>query len=152
MRVERGVTFVGVLVVLAICMIGLASAGPLWSQQAKRERERELLRVGALYARALASCREASPGSVKQYPTRLDALLFDSRHIGVLRHLRKLYPDPVNPGQAWGLLRDAEGRIAGVYSRCAEAPIAEGPVDLGDIVLAPAKLYSDWKFMLKVKS
>lgn len=151
-RAERGFAFVAVLVLLAVCALGLSIAGPLWSQQVKRDRERELLRIGALYAQALAAYREGAPGSLKQYPTRLESLLLDARFVGTMRHLRKLYPDPVNPGQPWGVVLDTDGRIAGVYSRSDEAPLIQGPVDLGnDIALPPAKRYSDWKFTIPAK-
>ena len=151
-RAQRGFTFVAVLLLLALCMLGLAVAGPIWSAQLKREREQELLRVGAMYARALASYRDASPGSLKQYPDRLEALLLDTRFVGVQRHLRSLYPDPMNPGQPWGLVLDADKRVLGVYRLSGEPPVAQGPLDLGSVVLPPAQRYSDWKFTLKAKS
>jgi type II secretory pathway pseudopilin PulG len=148
---QRGFSFVAVLALLALCMLGLAVAGPLWSQQVRREREQELLRIGNLYAQAIASYYQSSPGNVKQYPQRLEQLLLDSRFIGVRRHLRTLYPDPVNPGQPWGLVLDAEQRIVGVYSRSEQAPVAEGPLKLGATELEPARRYADWKFIAKVQ-
>ena len=145
----RGFAFVAVLVLLALCMLGLSIAGPLWSQQAKREREQELLRIGALYAQALQSYRDASPGSLKQYPQTLQALLYDTRFVGTQRHLRKLYADPVGNGKPWGLLLDKDQRITGVYSQSEDAPIAQGPLDLGQVPLDPARRYADWKFIPK---
>ena len=147
-RPQGGFAFVAVLVLLALCMLGLSIAGPLWSQQVKREREQELLRIGALYANALANYRAASPGSLKQYPVSMQDLLFDTRYLGTQRYLRKLYADPMNPRQSWGLMLDAERRIVGVYSRSDDPPIAEGSIELGNIILSPAKRYSDWKFMV----
>jgi type II secretory pathway pseudopilin PulG len=149
---QSGYTLVAVLVLVAVCMTALAVAGPMWSEQVRREREQELLRVGALYAQALASYRNSSPGSLKQYPLRLNELLVDTRFVGVARHLRKLYSDPVNPGQPWGLVQDAEGRITGVFSLSAGAPLAEREIDLGVATLARAKHYSDWKFTVKAKT
>lgn len=149
---QRGMTFVAVLVLLAICMLGLSVAGPLWSQQSKREREQELLRIGALYARAIANYRDSSPGSLKRNPERLDDLLLDTRFVGTRRYVRVLYPDPVNPGVPWGLVLDADQRIAGVYSRSDDAPVAQGRLDLGRVVLTPAQHYSDWKFTQKPAS
>lgn len=146
---QGGYTFVAALLLLALVSLGLSIAGPLWSQQAQRERERELLRIGALYAQALERYRELSPGSVKQYPPTLDALLLDTRFVGTQRHLRKAYGDPVNPGAAWGLLRDSNGRIVGVHSLSAVAPLAQGAVVLDDRVLPPVTRYSDWKFIAK---
>jgi type II secretory pathway pseudopilin PulG len=149
---QHGYTLVGALVLLAVCMLGLSLAGPMWSQQVRREREQELLRVGALYAQALAAYYNASPGSLKQYPERLEALLLDTRYVGVRRHMRALYPDPVNPGQPWGLVRDANNRIVGVYSASQAAPIGESGKDLGAAEIGAAKHYSDWKFIAKVKT
>lgn len=149
---QRGYSFVMALLLVALVSLGLGIAGPLWSQQAQRERERDLLRIGSLYAQAIASYRDASPGSLKQYPASLDALLLDTRFVGTMRHLRKAYPDPINPGQPWGLVRDEAGRIAGVYSLSDAVPIARGAVVLDDRTLPEAARYADWKFLAKVKS
>jgi type II secretory pathway pseudopilin PulG len=146
----QGFTLVAVLVLLALCLLGLSIAGPIWSQRVRREREHDLLRVGSLYAQAIAAYYNDSPGSLKQYPLRLDMLLADTRFVGTRRYLRQLYPDPVNAGQPWGLVLDAQQRIVGVYSRSEAAPIAEGPLDLGAVQLPAAQHYSDWKFLVKV--
>jgi prepilin-type N-terminal cleavage/methylation domain-containing protein len=146
---QGGYTLVAALVLLALCMTGLAVAGPMWSQQVRREREQELIRVGTRYAQALASYRDSSPGSLKQFPLRLNDLLVDTRFVGVARHMRKLYADPVSPGQPWGLVQDIEGRITGVFSLSGDAPLAEREIDIGVAVLPIAKRYSDWKFTVK---
>ena len=146
---QSGFAFVLVLFTLAALSIGLAVVGPAWSEQARREREQDLLRVGRLYAQALESYRNAAPGTLKQYPLRLEDLLEDRRFVGVRRHLRKLYADPMNAGQPWGLIRDTEGRVQGVYSRSEEPPLARRPIDLGVTLLEPAQRYSDWKFAPK---
>ena len=134
------------LAVMAVVAIGLSIAGPGWSAQWHRERERELLRVGALYERALADYHENAPGSLKAYPASLDELLLDRRFVGVRRHMRQLYPDPLDPSRAWGLVRDDGGGITGIYSQSQDATVASGPVNLGDFVLPPARRYCDWKF------
>jgi type II secretory pathway pseudopilin PulG len=148
---QRGFTLVAVLVLLALCMLGLAVVGPQWSQQVRREREKELLHIGALYAQALAEYRATSPGSLKQYPLRLQDLLVDTRFVGTARHLRELYADPLDPKRPWGLMQDADGRITGVYSLSQDAPLAERVIDLGVTVLTPAEHYSDWKFTVKAQ-
>jgi type II secretory pathway pseudopilin PulG len=146
---QRGFTLVAALVLLALCMLGLSVAGPLWSQRVQRDREQDLLRIGTLYAQAIEDYHDLSPGSQKQYPPRLDVLLSDTRYVGARRYLRQLYPDPVDPGQPWGLVLDSEQRIVGVYSRSEKAPIAEGALDLGPVQLPPARHYADWKFIAK---
>ena len=96
---------------------------------------------------AIANYREASPGSDKQYPASLSSLLIDTRHVGTLRHLRKLYADPLNPNQAWGLMQNESGRIVGVYSISSDPPLAQGAVVLDDRTLPASKRYSEWKFI-----
>lgn len=144
---QKGYTLVGVLLLLALCMLGLSVAGPMWSDQVKREREQDLLRIGALYAQAILQYKNMSPGTLKQYPKELNELLLDLRISGVNRHIRQLYSDPVNPRQPWGLIRDNDGRIKGIYSLSQEAPIARGPLRIGGISLDPAKKYADWQFI-----
>jgi type II secretory pathway pseudopilin PulG len=146
-RPALGFTLVAALLLLALLSLGLAVIGPLWSQQSQRERERDLLRVGTLYAQAIAAYQRVSPGSDKQYPATLDVLVLDTRFVGTVRHLRKLYADPMASGQAWGLVRNPAGRIIGVYSQSAAAPLAQGSVALDDRVLPPAQRYADWKFL-----
>ena len=139
------------LLLLALVALGLAAVGPIWSQQAQRERERDLIRVGTLYAQAIASYRQSSPGSEKLYPLSLESLLLDTRFVGTVRHLRKPYPDPLSPGKPWGVLRDGSGRIVGVYSLSTEVPLAQGEQRLDDRMLPPARRYADWKFLADPK-
>ena len=143
----RGYTFVALLALVAILSIGLSVAGPAWSSAERRHRERELLRIGALYAQALAAYHEGSPGTLKTFPRTLGELALDPRFVGVRRHLRTLYPDPLDPSRPWGLVKDIDGRITGVYSQSEDAPIAEGSVAIGALVLPPARRYADWKFI-----
>jgi type II secretory pathway pseudopilin PulG len=143
---ERGFSFLFVLFALAAVSLALAVVGPAWAQRAQRDREQELLRLGAAYAQAIASYHDSSPGSQKQYPLSLEHLLEDPRFVGLRRHLRRLYGDPANHGQAWGLVRTADGRIRGVYSLSDQAPLIQQPQDLGIVKLPVAQRYSDWKF------
>jgi type II secretory pathway pseudopilin PulG len=143
----RGVTFVALLAILAVIAAGLAAAGEMWHAQAQREREQELLRVGVLYARAIASYRAASPGNRKEFPPSLQALLLDHRFPGTRRHLRRLYGDPMLPGQPWGLVTAADGTIRGVYSRSEAQPWRTEPTDLGVVALPAAQHYNQWQFI-----
>lgn len=149
-RGEQGFVYLWVLALIATLAVGLAAIGPLWNQEVRREREDELLRVGGLYAQAIASYYRLSPGNVKQYPGTLSALVLDTRFVGTVRHLRSLYPDPVAGGAAWGTLKAADGGIRGVYSQSEGAPLRAVSVDLGVTALRPAARYSDWQFVPKV--
>jgi type II secretory pathway pseudopilin PulG len=147
---ECGFAFVAVLALLALMGIGSAAVGPLWAEESRREQEDELLRVGQLYAEAIARYHSASPGSAKRYPETLEQLLMDTRFVGTVRHLRTLYADPVS-GQSWGLVRDADGGIRGVFSRSEAPPLRTVPIAVGAVTLAPASRYSQWQFVARVE-
>ena len=91
-----------------------------------------------------------SPGAVKQFPPSLEALLEDRRLVGTHRHLRRIYPDPINPSQPWGLLRGPDGRIRGVFSTSELPPLRQEAIDLGVVRLERARSYHDWKFVPQV--
>lgn len=145
-RSAQGFTFVWALAAVAILSIGLAQVGPLWADEVKRDREAELIRIGTLYAQALDNYRKRSPGTLKRYPETLDALLEDARFLGTKRWMRKLYTDPMRPGQPWGVIRDDDGRISGVFSTSTDTPLRQETLDLTVTVLAPARQYRDWRF------
>jgi hypothetical protein len=133
---------------LAALGVGLALAGPRWRDQIQREREAEWLRVGDLYAQALESYVRSSPGSLKVAPGRLEDLLLDTRFVGVRRHLRQAYADPLQPSQAWQLLRDEQGHIVGVFSSAQDEPfIAQSPAGSRIQLRPQGSGYSRWAFV-----
>lgn len=144
---QQGFTYVWLLMTVAVLAIGLSVIGPRWSDDARREREGELLRIGALYAKAITAYYASTPGAAKAYPARLDDLLSDTRMVGTVRHLRKLYADPLNEQRPWGVVRDAAGGIRGVYSQSNDAPLRVETVNLAGLSLPAAQRYSDWKFV-----
>jgi type II secretory pathway pseudopilin PulG len=150
-RQQGGFTYLTVMAMIAVLGFGLASLGPMWSDSAQREREQELLRVGALYADAISAYYKSSPGSLKRYPPTLEALTLDTRFVGTQRHLRKLYADPLNPARPWGLINAPDGGVMGVFSQDQRQPFLQAVVNAGSSVLSPAPRYSDWKFMPKVQ-
>jgi type II secretory pathway pseudopilin PulG len=150
-RHQGGFSYVVVLTMVAVMGIGLAAMGPMWAEESRRQREDELLRVGRIYAAAIASYHQASPGSAKRYPPSLDVLLSDTRFVGTKRHLRALYPDPVAVGQPWGLIRAADGGIRGVFSMSEAMPLRRTHIDVGAVTLPPAARYSEWQFVAKVE-
>ena len=147
---QQGFTFVWVLMAVAIFSLGLAVIGPRWSDDARRDKERELLKIGTMYAKAIAAYRAASPGSVKNYPPKLESLLSDERMVSMTRYLRKLYADPLDPSRPWGVVLGPDGTVRGVYSLADAAPLNNEAIDLGVLALPPAQRYSDWKFVPKI--
>jgi type II secretory pathway pseudopilin PulG len=146
-RQQAGFAYIAVLVALFLASLGTQGVMVVVSQQAQRERENTLLAVGQAYAHAIGAYYQATPGTVKQWPKNLDALLEDKRLVYLKRHLRELYPDPVSRQLDWELVTTADGGIQGVRSRSQAIPIRTGAVDLGDMALPPATRYSDWVFL-----
>lgn len=147
---QRGFTYIWAMAAVAVLGIGLAALGTAWGEASRRQREEDLLRIGEIYARAIASYYHASPGALKRYPASLDDLLVDRRLIGTRRHIRRLYADPLRSGQAWGVVRAADGGVRGVYSQSSGRPLRREVLDLGVTVLPVALRYSEWQFVPKV--
>lgn len=142
---EGGFTYLGVLFLIMVMGMGLASAGQLWSTAARRDSERQLLWVGTQYAQALRSYYRASPG-LAQYPKALEDLLQDERFPDAKHHIRQLYPDPIGGGD-WTLQRGFDGRITGVSSPSTVKPLkqADFPSQWSDFNGMAS--YKDWQFV-----
>jgi type II secretory pathway pseudopilin PulG len=82
------------LVALAVMLTLMTMAMPVWRQQARREREEELLFRLKQYAHALALYQRRMPGAA---PSNLDELVKQ-------RFLRKKYTDPMT-GKDFAILR-----------------------------------------------
>jgi type II secretory pathway pseudopilin PulG len=144
---QHGFTLVAVLAALFLLALASQKVMSVVSQQAQREREAELLRIGAAYQAAIGAYHDQSPGSVKRWPPTLEALLDDRRFVTLQRHLRRLYADPITRTNTWGLVPAPDGGIAGVYSLSEDRPIRTGGTELAWLGLAEADRYSDWKFV-----
>jgi type II secretory pathway pseudopilin PulG len=144
---QAGFTYIAVL--LAMLLLALSTQGVMTyvSQQAQRDRETELLRIGYAYAQAIGAYYEATPGSVKRWPRQLDDLIEDRRLVSIRRYLRELYPDPVTRLPNWELVNAPDGGIAGVRSRSEAAPLRDSAIELDGVTLTPATRYSDWQFV-----
>lgn len=148
-RLQHGFTLVAVLAALFLLALSTQKVMTMVSQQAQREREADLLRIGAAYASAIGSYYELSPGVVKRWPPSLEALADDRRFVTLQRHLRRLYADPITRSSDWGVVAAPDGGIAGVYSRSDLEPIRVAGDQLAALGMTDAKRYSDWKFVYK---
>jgi type II secretory pathway pseudopilin PulG len=145
-RAQRGFTFIGVLILAAVLGIGLVGLARLWSIEAQREREHELLYVGDQFRAAILSYSRLTPAGKPPYPRELTDLLEDRRHPVVRRHLRQLYPDPLTGQVDWDTVRAADGGILGVHSRHDGAPIKVGNFPPHYGAFEGAKSYREWVF------
>lgn len=142
-----GFTYVGVLLLVAIVGIALASTATVWHFQVQRDKERELLIIGNEFRLALDRYAAAIPGSGRRFPLRLEDLLLDERMAAKQRHLRRIYRDPMTGRSDWGLVRTADGQIIGVHSLSNGATIKKANFGLKDQSLTGKSTYGQWVFM-----
>ncbi len=146
-RESHGFAYLGILFIIAIMGVLAAGASAMWSIDQKRQKEKELQFIGNQYRQAIASYYEHSPGAVKQYPQTWEDLLGDNRFIVPMRHLRKIYRDPITLAKDWGLVRVPDGGIAGVYSASIEEPMKKGNFDEANAEFTGKAAYRDWRFV-----
>ena len=142
---QRGLGFLALLFVIALAGVALAGTGALWQLESRREKEKELLFIGEQYSRALGSYYARTPGNAKQFPERLEDLLLDPRFPMPVRHLRRLYRDPMRPESHWELLRE-QGRIVGVVSTSDDQPVKISGFPEAFKEFEGAKSYRQWQF------
>lgn len=150
-RRASGFTYIGLLVLVALMATGLAGAGQMWGNEARREQERELLFAGNQFRNAIRDYYEGSP-EPRRFPQSLEDLVEDRRLPVVRRYLRRVYADPILRTQAWGVVRGPGNGIVGIYSRSAQPPLKTENFRPDDAHFAGAKAYSDWKFVYAPES
>lgn len=150
-RPQHGALLLGVLVFLAVASMGLAGISQRWADARQRDAEEDLLYTGLQYQKAIESYWKSTPGAIKQFPVKLDDLLQDTRFAQPVRHLRRLWPDPMQPNKPWGLMRQGNG-IVGVYSQSGGQPFRSANFDpaLPQEVFGSAGSYRDWRFVSAV--
>ena len=142
---QRGFTYLGLLIIIAVMGAGLAAFGELFSHAAQREKERELIFIGNQFRGAIASYYNKSPGA-KVYPKKLEDLLEDKRFPMPQHHLRRVYGDPMTGKAEWGMVEAPGGGFMGVYSLSEETPIKSGNFTVADQAFEGAEHYTKWIF------
>jgi len=149
MRQQRGYSYLIALFAVAVLLVVSLRALEHSKTAGRREREAELMFVGLAYQQAIKDYYQFSPGTSKQYPPDLQALLLDNRATRTRRPLRRLYRDPMTGSAEWGLVKTPEGLVKGVYSLSTEQPIKTGGFPEALQALEGAKRYQDWKFVFE---
>lgn len=147
---QSGFAYLGVLFLVAAISVSMAVVAQNEDTLVKREQEQDWLFIGKQYQQAIASYYDQSPDGIKTLPTKIDELILDKRFIAPVRHLRKVYGDPLNNQRDWSLIKNQEEQIIGVYSRSQEPIlstriISEYLENLGN----QAANYADIKFVFK---
>jgi type II secretory pathway pseudopilin PulG len=142
-RNDGGYTYLGVLFLVFLVGMGLSVASQWWHMEAKRTREQELLFVGEEFRKAIASYHAFG---TPQYPKSLEDLVEDNRLPTPIRHLRRIYRDPMNGEAEWGLIKEQE-RIIGVHSLSKEEPAKAAGFPALYEEFSAAMRYSEWRFV-----
>ncbi|MFM0572786.1 type II secretion system protein [Paraburkholderia caledonica] len=121
---QRGLAYLALLIGIAI--IGIAAAGTiqLGALYRRRMAEKELLYVGDQFQRALLSYADNTPLGLPTQPRTLEELLRDPRCPNPMRHLHRVYADPMTGKADWVLVLSRNGQtIVGIHSASREHPI-----------------------------
>jgi type II secretory pathway pseudopilin PulG len=145
---QGGFAYLALLISIAI--IGVAAAGTiqLGAIYQRRMAEKELLYVGGEFQRALLDYAESTPLGQPTQPRTLDELLLDPRYPNPVRHLRRLYADPITGKADWVLVKGLDGqRIMGLHSASTAHPIqiAHFPKEFQGF--EKKKRYTEWVFV-----
>ena len=144
---QKGIAYLSLLFAVALGGMALAGSGVVWQIEVRREKEKQLLFAGEQYRQAIASYYERSPDT-PQYPAKLEDLLLDRRFPMPVRHLRRLYPEPMMADGQWHLIRQQD-RIVGVASRSTEVPIKVGGFPEAQSEFEGARQYAHWQFIAR---
>lgn len=101
---QKGVVYLWALFTVTVAGVVLAGTGQVWQIKAQREKEQELLFIGDQFRKAIMSYYNNPLTGVRQYPEKLEDLLEDKRGPVPIRHLRKIYIDPMTRDDEWGLV------------------------------------------------
>jgi len=148
--------FAYLFLLLTIALIGLAASAAvsIGASIARRNAEQQLLVIGLEYQQALRSYAimsgAAGNSSMGRGPQALEQLLKDQRTPQLRRHLRRVFSDPLTGKEEWGLLRDPQGSIVGVYSLAEGRPIKREGFDPALVGFEDATGYRDWVFGLPI--
>jgi type II secretory pathway pseudopilin PulG len=145
---DRGFTYLLVLLIVAIVSAVAALSLQRGTALAQREKELELLYLGAQFRAALLTYQAATPPAAAPQPLSLEELVRDERGPIVRRHLRRIFVDPMTGNSTWGTVRDIRGGIIGVYSLAPGVPIKQKGFELEFATFEKAASYSDWVFGL----
>jgi type II secretory pathway pseudopilin PulG len=147
---QGGYTYLALLILLAIISIAAAASAELGAIYQRRMAEKELLAVGAEFQRALQSYSSSTPVGQPTQPRTLEELLRDPRYPNVVRHLRKVYEDPMTGKADWVLVMSPDGQtIVGIHSASHAHPIQISHFPAAFQGFANKKCYTDWIFVAR---
>jgi type II secretory pathway pseudopilin PulG len=143
---SRGFAFVALMIAIAIIGLASAAAASLASMTRRRDAEERLLYVGDQYRRAIEAYAAATPIGQPRYPAQLSDLLKDPRYPGTRRYLRSLTPDPITDRDDWIVIMAPEGGIMGLHSASTRLPVKRAGFDVPYETFDGRTSYTSWGF------
>ncbi len=143
---QRGAILLLLMVMVVVLGLAASMAGQSWRSTMQRAREAELLWRGQQYQRAIAGYYTTKFGPQQMFPAKLEDLLRDPRFPQIVRHLRKLYNDPMT-GEEWQPVMDSAKRIIGVRSSSDLEPFQKDGFPKGLDTLQGKSSYREWEFV-----
>ena len=144
---QRGAILLLLLVMVVVVGLAAGMAGQSWRSTVQRAREAELLWRGQQYQKAITSYYSVRHGQ-QSFPAKLEDMLRDRRFPHVVRHLRKLYNDPIT-GEDWELVKDPAGRVIGVRSSSELEPFRKDGFPKSLDKLKGKEAYNKWEFVFE---
>lgn len=145
-RAERGAVLLMVLVTVVVIGLTAGIAGRSWRSIVQQAKEDELLWRGQQYRSAIESYFQTRQGARNMYPRELDDLVRDNRFPEPVRHIRRLYQDPMT-GEDWAVIKAPDGGIAGVRSTSRLRPFRQKGFAKELAALEGSNSYQDWEFV-----
>jgi len=140
---HSGFTYIGLLILVAAMGLALTVVAQVWQTLQLRDKEEELLFVGAEIRSAIGRFI-ASTG---RYPQSLEDLLKDPAYPGVRRSLRKIYRDPMTGRPDWVLVKPDGNTVLGVHSMSDAQPLKQSGFSLANQGFEAKEQYSEWVFL-----
>ncbi|AUT75941.1 type II secretion system protein [Paraburkholderia hospita] len=149
-KAQSGYAYLALLILIAIIGAAAAAVAQLGGIYQRRMAEEELLFVGSEFQRALLSYALATPSGQPTQPRTLDDLLRDPRYPNPMRHLRKLYDDPLTGKVDWVLVKSPDGQlIVGIHSASSSHPIKLAHFAAEFRGFDDMQHYADWIFVAR---
>jgi type II secretory pathway pseudopilin PulG len=146
---QAGFSYLAILLIIFIMGLSLTLVSENIATHSKREKETQLLSIGQQFKLAIQSYYEKSPNDIKTYPKSLEELVLDKRSLPFQKHLRQIYMDPMTRQKTWGLIKNENDEITGVYSLSEEMPLLRQHdlhFVIDDEMAKKAEAYKDWLF------
>lgn len=145
-NLNRGFTYLGLLIVIAIIGIAASATTTLGALAQRKDAEEDLLIIGLTFQQAIKNYYHATPSGQGRYPRNLEDLIRDPRFPTQKRYIRRIYPDPITGKADWALIKAPDGGIMGIHSLSSQRPIKIGlfPIELSGF--EGKEQYSEWCF------